>query len=239
MSSPNCKPIVIVTGPHKTLRFGWWATRLMLWMQGLKGHYVTAQRNVIPHHVKGVIIGGGDDIQPRHYGLTGDAGAKYDAARDALELNIIKQAIACNLPLLGICRGAQLINVALGGNLHQDLRPLRQLTPNRNSIFPIKDALLESSSKIKHIMGTDRIRVNSLHNQAINNIGHTLELAATDEDKFTQAVENPQQDFVIGIQWHPEYMPYSTHQRQLFKAFSNAVRRSENSLPLAHGKSTP
>ena len=238
MSSDSRKPIVVVTGPHKKLRFGWWATRLMLWMQGLEGHYVTAHRRVIPQHVKGVIIGGGDDIQPKHYGLTGDAGAKYDADRDELELKIIKQAIACNLPMLGICRGAQLMNVALGGNLHQDLRPLRELTPNRNSILPIKHALLEPSSKIKQIIGTDRIKVNSLHNQAINHIGNTLELAATDEDKFIQAVENPQQDFVIGVQWHPEYLPYSKHQRRLFNAFSKAVRRSEHSLILTDHEST-
>jgi putative glutamine amidotransferase len=236
MSSESTKPIVVVTGPHKKLRFGWWATRLMLWIQGLEGHYITPQRTVIPQNVKGVIIGGGDDIEPEHYGLTGDAGAKYDAARDALELRIIKQAIASKLPLLGICRGAQLMNVALGGNLHQDLRPLRKLTPNRNSIFPIKHALLEPSSKIAKIMGTDRVKVNSLHNQAINHTGDTLELAATDEDRFTQAVENPEEDFLIGVQWHPEYMPYSRHQRLLFNAFSKAVERSENTLILLDDK---
>lgn len=225
------KPLVVVTGPHKSLRFGWWATRFMLWMCGLRGHYVTPRRASIPDRVRGVIIGGGDDIQPRHYGLTGDAGAKYDAERDALELRIFKQAYDCGIPVLGICRGAQMINVALGGNLHQDIRPIRRKTPNRNSIFPIKKALLEPASKIFAIIGQASISVNSLHNQAVDSIAEPLQQCAADADKFVQAVEHCKHEFIIGVQWHPEYMPYARAQRKLFTSFSAAVRATSNTLP--------
>lgn len=202
----------------------------MLWRCGLRGHYVTPQRPELPDNVRGVIIGGGDDVNPDHYGLTGDAGARYDHQRDALELEIFACAFASELPIMGICRGAQLMNIALGGNLHQDLRPLREKTPNRNTIFPIKLARFEPSSRIGAIVGRDSIRVNSLHNQAVKDIAEPMRQAATDLDDFVQAIENPHREFMIGVQWHPEYMPYSANQRKLFSAFSTAVKSSNRIL---------
>ena len=139
-------PTIAVTGPDKRLRFGWWATRLILAMAGAKAVYITATSPELPMGVSGVIVGGGDDIEPEHYGLTGDAGAHYDPERDRLEMNVVKQALSCGVPLMGICRGAQLINVVLGGSLHTDIRPKRENTPNRNSVFPITfEALMEVS----------------------------------------------------------------------------------------------
>lgn len=224
------KPLVIVTGPHKTLRFGWWATRLMLWICGLRARYVTPTSPRYPAGVAGVVIGGGDDVQPEHYGLSGDAGARYDPERDALELEIFRIAYANQVPVLGICRGAQLMNIALGGNLHQDLRPLRKHTPNRNTIFRIKDAIIEPASRLAQVIGRNNLRVNSLHNQAIDEIAEPFRLAASDRDGFTQAIEHPQHSFMIGVQWHPEYLPYARHQRKLFAAFALAVKASQNTL---------
>lgn len=224
------KPVVIVTGPDRKLRFGWWATRYILWRHGLRAHYVTPGRPDYPAAVAGVVIGGGDDVQPEHYGATGDAGARYDPHRDALELEIFSAAYVSGIPVLGICRGAQLMNIALGGNLHQDLRPHRKQTPNRNSIFRIKDALLEPGSNLQRIVGSDSLRVNSLHNQAIRQIADPFRLAASDRDGFVQAVEHAGRDFVLGVQWHPEYLPYARHHRQLFGAFARAVRATGNCL---------
>jgi putative glutamine amidotransferase len=227
------KPLVIVTGPDKRLRFGWWAARFMLWMCGLKAHYVTPARPNYPASAVGVVIGGGDDIQPEHYGLTGDAGARYDPQRDRLELEIFQIAFANQVPILGICRGAQLMNIALGGSLHQDLRPLRKHTPNRNTIFKIKEAILEADSKLAQIVGRPSLWVNSLHNQAINEVAEPFRLAAKDRDGFTQAIENPRHRFMLGVQWHPEYLPYAGHHRKLFAAFADAVKSSDKSLQTA------
>jgi len=226
----SSQPLVVVTGPHKKLPFGWWATRLMLWLCGLKAHYMTPANADYPANVRGVVIGGGDDIDPEHYGAFGDAGAEYDSARDALEIHIFNQAFASGLPILGICRGSQLMNIARGGNLHQDLRPLRQKTPNKNSIFPIKDALLQPGSKILKIMNGNTIRVNSLHNQANKHVAEPFNAVAKDRDEFIQAIENPLHSFMIGVQWHPEYMPYSSNQRNLFAAFAQAVKASNKTL---------
>jgi putative glutamine amidotransferase len=224
------KPLVIVTGPDKTLRFGWWAARFMLWQYGLRAHYLTPRNPARPDAVAGIVIGGGDDVRPEHYGASGDAGSRYDPERDELELDIFRDAYASGIPVLGICRGSQLINIALGGDLHPDLRPHRRQTPNRNTIFKIKDALLEPSTRLQAIVGSDRLRVNSLHNQAINVIAEPLRLAASDRDGFVQAVEHREQDFVLGVQWHPEYLPYARHHRKLFAAFANAVRATGKTL---------
>lgn len=224
------KPLVIVTGPDKRLRFGWWATRFVLWTCGLRARYVTPNRPGYPQTAAGVVIGGGDDVQPEHYGLTGDAGAYYDPERDELELEIFGIAFENQVPILGICRGAQLMNIALGGSLHQDLRPLRKLTPNRNTIFRIKEALFEPDSKLAKIVGRRSLRVNSLHNQAIDEIAQPFRLAARDRDGFTQAIEHPQHRFMLGVQWHPEYLPYARHHRRLFAEFAKAVKSSDKSL---------
>jgi putative glutamine amidotransferase len=231
MTQANGKPLVIVTGPHKKLRFGWWATRFMLWRYGLKSYYVTPRRPHYPRGVAGVVIGGGDDVDPRHYGLAGDAGANYDPERDALEMEIFRAAFACQVPVLGICRGAQLMNIVRGGNLHQDLRPLRRNTPNRNTVFRIKEAILEPASKIAEIIGSLSLRVNSLHNQAVKEIGEPFRLAARDRDGFVQAIEHPRHDFMLGVQWHPEYLPYAKKHRRLFAAFATAVKVSGRTLP--------
>jgi putative glutamine amidotransferase len=204
----------------------------MLWTCGLRAHYVTPASPRYPPGVVGVVIGGGDDVQPKHYGLIGDAGAHYDPERDALELAIFRAAFAGQLPVLGICRGAQLMNIARGGNLNQDLRPLRKHTPNKNSIFRIKEAVIVPASKLLGILGASPLWVNSLHNQAIDEIAAPFRLAARDRDGFVQAIEHRGHAFMIGVQWHPEYLPYVKQHRKLFAAFARAVKSSSKTLPV-------
>lgn len=220
------KPLVIVTGPDRRFPFAWWATRLALQLVGLRAHRVTPSMCDIPHEARGVVIGGGTDIDPEHYGLSGDAGATYDPERDALEMAVVRDAFHSRVPILGICRGAQLINVVKGGNLHQDLRPLRKYTPNRNSVRAIKSVEVEDTSFLSRIFSTSPIAVNSLHNQAVDSVGKSLQAVAWDKDGFIQAVEGAGSQFVIGVQWHPEYLIYSSEQRRLFKAFAKAVKQS-------------
>ncbi len=223
-------PIVAVTGPDKKLKLGWWATRLVLKLVGLKACYVTPKYPAIPEGVRGVIIGGGDDIDPQHYGITGDAGAEYDAARDALEMSVVRCAIKEQVPLLGICRGAQLINVVMGGNLFGDIRPLRKITLNRNSAFPVKWADLVDNSLLQQRLGKSSVKINSLHNQAVQNLADPLSVTARDKDRFIQAFEGHQKQFIVGVQWHPEYLFYSSIHRRLFHWFAEAVFKSDQIL---------
>jgi len=200
-------------------------------LPGLDGRYVQPGRSELPDAVEGVIIGGGDDIEPEHYGLTGDAGATYDKERDDLEIDILRRALRSNIPIMGICRGSQLINVVLGGGLFQDIRPQRKMTPNKNSIFPIKVASVKSDSLLYKILGRTEVKINSLHNQAVDRIADGLKASAHDADGFVQAIEcDDNSRYIVGVQWHPEYMPYSFTQRKLFKQFAAAVVSSDNIL---------
>jgi putative glutamine amidotransferase len=183
-----------------------------------------------PAPVGGIVVGGGDNIEPSHYGAVGDGLADYDVERDHFEIDVLRRALSTSVPVLGICRGAQLINVVLGGTLHQDLRPLRRRTPNRNSAFPVKYAWLVPESRLAGWMGTHRARINSLHHQAVDRLGQSLVVAARDSDDFVQAVEAAGQRFLAGVQWHPEYLPYKRAQRALFESFSRAVRDSDASI---------
>lgn len=215
---------VVVTGPDRYFKPAWWATRLQLWRVGVKAVYLSPNSDLFPVGIHGVIIGGGSDIEPVHYGETVIAGTVYDSQRDKLELSIIKHALKTGLPMLGICRGAQLINVSKGGSLYADLRPLRTKTPNRSSIFTFKTANVVGESKLSGIVLEKHIRINSLHNQAVKTLGHSLVAVAHDNDDFVQAIEDPTRNFLLGVQWHPEYLLFSKVQKKLFSAFAKATQ---------------
>lgn len=204
----------------------------MLRRVGLRPVYLMPGRRMPSIPFRGIVIGGGDNIEPAHYGAVGDGLAEYDVERDRFEIDILKRSLDTSVPILGICRGAQLINVVLGGTLHQDLRPLRRRTPNRNSAFPVKDAWLAAGSRLAAAMRTRRARVNSLHHQAVDRVASRLTVAARDSDGFIQAVEDPDHRFLIGVQWHPEYLPYKRAQRALFGGFAESVRGCDASISL-------
>lgn len=217
------RPVIAVTGPRRIWKFAWWATRWRLWRLGARAFYLCPGQAQLPERLHGMIIGGGNDIDPTHYGATGAAGAIYDAERDSLELQMIALAEKWSLPVLGICRGAQLINVFKQGNLLNDLRPLRKKTPNRNSLFAVKYATIDKQSKLHAILQTSRVKVNSLHNQAVDQVGESLRAVAFDDDGFVQAIEGIGERYLVGVQWHPEYLPCRTPQTRLFASLKQAA----------------
>lgn len=223
--------LIGVTGPNSRLPLAWWATRLSLWLAGGHGIRLTPA-NMHRHkreRLQGLIIGGGDDIDAALYGAdTGRAPA--DPERDAFEIELIEHALNTNLPLLGICRGAQLINVVLGGSLHADIRPLRQHTSNRRTPLPRKTAVGCGAGRLERIMQQPRWRINSLHHQAVDRIGSGLAVVAEDLDGFVQAIEMTSNHYLLGVQWHPEYLPYLACQRRLFQ---NLVHAAVHSRPEA------
>jgi putative glutamine amidotransferase len=170
-----------------------------------------------------LIIGGGDDISPEHYNGEIDHRTKIDLERDQLEIEWIQKALARKIPLLGICRGAQLINVVLGGNLFQDIRPLRRHTYNRPGLLPTKQVRLLPDSQLAQICNKVDLRVNSLHHQAIQTTGADLQVVGWDLDDITQAVES-KKNRIIGLQWHPEYLIYLPSQFALFRWLVNCAR---------------
>jgi len=228
---PDPRPLIAVTGPHKRLRTAWWATRFQLSLHNVRTVYLTSRSSFPAEPIHGIVIGGGNDIEPEHFGENKHPERNYDPERDIFEMGMIRRAMEDNIPMLGICRGAQLINVVFGGSLHLDIRPQRRLTPNRNTTRPCKWVTLEPASQLHRTLGRHQLKVNSLHRQAIDQLGDGLTVVGLDADGFVQAIEG-NFGFLWGVQWHPEYLPYVKSQRQLFRAFADAARRRLHSMQL-------
>ncbi|WP_236993967.1 gamma-glutamyl-gamma-aminobutyrate hydrolase family protein [Methylomicrobium sp. RS1] len=206
-----------VTGNDRRWAPGWWCTALALRMAGAVPERISVQHAPSGEPLDALIIGGGNDISPEHYNGDINAKVRHDLARDLLEIEWIHQALKKRIPLLGICRGAQLINVVLGGNLYQDIRPLRVHTHNRPGLLPTKQVRLEADSRLAEICGKTTFRVNSLHHQAIKSIGAGLRIVGWDLDRIVQAVEACPNARILGVQWHPEYLLYLPSQFAIFK----------------------
>ena len=180
--------------------------------------------------VSGVMLTGGGDLDPRHYGQQPHpkAGAP-DRERDELDLAVARAALGRDLPILGICRGAQVLGVALGGQLLQDigsqLAGAQEHSASGKGGAPRHWVELAPASRLARIAGTGRIRVNSFHHQANHHLGPGVIRSAWSEDGVTEAIELEGDRFVVGVQWHPERMwRRSPRQRRLFAAFVEACR---------------
>ncbi|MFN2348776.1 MAG: gamma-glutamyl-gamma-aminobutyrate hydrolase family protein [Thioalkalivibrio sp.] len=147
-----------------------------------------------------------------------------DTDRDRLEQTLIREALDRDLPLLGICRGMQLINVVCGGSLHQGLEGFHEEHPQIRSVLPRKTVTLAPDSRLRETLGCERCPVNALHNQGVDRLGEGLRVVAREANGVTQAVEHTERRFAIGVQWHPEYLPQKRSQQALFRALVDAAR---------------
>ncbi|QGX40710.1 gamma-glutamyl-gamma-aminobutyrate hydrolase family protein [Permianibacter aggregans] len=211
------RPRVGVTGNGRRWAPSWWCTALALRLVGAIPERISVVHPPSGKKLDALIIGGGNDISPEHYKGQIDEKVKLDPERDRLEIEWIKKALDENKPLLGICRGAQLINVVLGGSLHQDIREIRKFTYNRPGLLPTKQVKLEKTSKLADICGTPSVRVNSLHHQAIKDAGRGIHIVGRDLDEIVQAFEADDQRLMFGVQWHPEYLLYLPSQLSIFR----------------------
>ena len=151
-----------------------------------------------------------------------------DKDRDQLEINMIDQAVKNNLPILGICRGAQLLNVYFKGSLYQDIGSFYYEKPNRQSIFPVKRIYIKPGSKLSGILNVEKIKVNALHHQAVKDPGDNVDVVAKESnDIVVQGIENTKQDFIIGVQWHPEYLIQNKRQRKIFKELVKSAKTTK------------
>ncbi len=211
------RPRIGVTGNGRRWAPAWWCTSLALRLAGSSPERISTRHAPSGKELDAMLIGGGNDISPEHYQGDMEAQVKLDHERDKLEIAWIKLTIEQGLPLMGICRGAQLINVVLGGNLHQDIRGMRRLTYNRPGLLPTKQVHVEADSTLATICGKTRLRVNSLHHQAVDQAADELRIVGRDLDELPQAVESRTQQRIIGVQWHPEYLFYLPAQFALFR----------------------
>lgn len=178
----------------------------------------------------GVLFLGGGDVDATIYGHTEPVNHEYgvDRAADDYCIDIIKSTIDRDAPMLCICRGSQLLNVALGGDLIPDIENYH---PHRGGsgdpMFKDEPVILEPGSKIHDILGRDRIAVRSGHHQAVNRVGDGLVVTARAEDGIVEGTELPSATWVVGVQWHPEDDDGSADDRRaLFGAFVEKAREA-------------
>lgn len=148
-----------------------------------------------------------------------------DKNRDRLEFYLTDEAVKKDLPILGICRGMQLINIYFKGNLYADIEPFYVEEINVSSIFPVKKVFIERKSKLYSIFKCHAIKVNALHHQAVREPGEGIKIVGWELNGLVQAIESTKHDFIIGVQWHPEYLPEKKRQRMLFAALIKKARK--------------
>ncbi len=141
--------------------------------------------------------------------------------RDELEVSLIREALQRNIPLLGVCRGMQLINVVLGGSLHQEVADVYEDVKNVRSVLPYKVVNVKKGSLLFQALGRTDPRVNAIHHQSINKVGRSLKVVAESDSGMVQAIESMENSFVLGVQWHPEYLIQYKSQRKIFSVLIN------------------
>lgn len=183
--------------------------------------------SIYMERLTGLLLSGGGDIAPPTGASEQDKYQGVDRARDIWESALLAAALQMNKPVLGICRGAQLINVALGGSLYADLPSDRPGPVEHQQTLPraraAHEVIIEPGTRLAGILNEERISVNSGHHQGLRELAPPLLRSAYAPDNLIEAVEHKDADFVIGIQWHPEGHPTAGHSRALFAAFIKAA----------------
>lgn len=179
----------------------------------------------------GLLLPGGGDIDPRHYDAERhEKTAGVDNVRDTCEIQLARWAMAVDMPTFGICRGIQLLNVALGGTLHQDVPSQlngdvyhnHPLTSPRNELaHPVQ---IMPDSLLADIIKQPVVQVNSLHHQGVNQLAESVRVVATAADGLVEAIELPDKKFALAVQWHPEDLLQVEVMQKLFDAFVEAAR---------------
>lgn len=178
----------------------------------------------------GLLLTGGVDVNPSLYGEEPipECGEIQDI-RDRLEYRLMDQALEANMPVLGICRGSQILNVYLGGSLYQDLGTQLKASFNHTMCPPYETpchrVTLEPGKPLRQLLGIDEIPVNSIHHQAIKRLAQSLEVMARSNDGVIEAVWMPGKRFVWGTQWHPEWIwRIDERQRSIVQRFVNECK---------------
>jgi len=218
------RPLIGVT----TSRRGGWRNylfhRLALYRVGAQAVRLVAGDAPPADRLDGLVIGGGDDIGAELYGGRVLPDVRIDPERDKLELQLLETALPQGLPVLGICRGSQMINIALGGSLHTDIYEVYVQAPRMRTVLPRKTVKIVEGSRLDRILRCNPCQVNALHHQSVDRLGRGLRVVAEDEAGVVQATEGTGAPFLLGVQWHPELLPFRASQQRIFAALVEAAR---------------
>lgn len=217
------RPLVGVTASVRGGRWMWLFNQLAVCRAGGRAVKLTADSARPAEELDALIIGGGDDIDARLYGHDLQVGVRIDPERDNLEMRCLEAAAKRGLPVLGICRGAQILNVFRGGTLHPDIYDVYIDAPRRRTPLPRKRVHIEPGTRLHSILGLPHCRVNSLHHQSVNRPGEGLRIAAKDEHGIVQGIDTESGQLIIGVQWHPEFLVFDRQQQNLYHAVIHAT----------------
>lgn len=190
----------------------------------LIGHMNPDDADAVLDTVDGLVITGGGDFDPATYGEPNTDSVRIDAMADARDLALARAARARQMPVLGICRGMQAINIAGGGSLRQENNGASEAHPTLAEVADERNAFrhvveFTEGCRLSEIYGVAERKVNSLHHQAIERLGRGLTAVGLTEDGSIEAIESADSEWpVIGVQWHPEMLPEAEEHR-LFAAF--------------------
>ncbi|MGL5411125.1 gamma-glutamyl-gamma-aminobutyrate hydrolase family protein [Cetobacterium sp.] len=192
----------------------------------------TGDIDIIKEQLKlldGLILSGGPDINPIYYGEDfKEKMGVISPERDDNEIKILNEFLKTEKPILGICRGHQLLNIYFGGTLYQDLSYFESETlKHRQDLYPeleVHNVFIEKNSILEKILG-EQIRTNSFHHQAIKNLGKGFKVIAKSSDGVIEAIEKTNHNFCLGIQWHPEMM-VARGNKEMIKIFKLLIEKS-------------
>jgi Predicted glutamine amidotransferases len=186
--------------------------------------------NAVYSRLDGILFSGGGDISLDFF--TGDPHSRIDDVdreRDSIELSFVRTAASDGKPFLGICRGCQVVNVALGGTLYThipDQLPgaLDHDYPGNKRTILVHKVKIEEGTRAAEIYGEPIIKVNSLHHQGLKDIAASLRIAGHSPDGLVEAIELPDHPFGLAVQWHPEWLTDQEPTRNLFRKFVEAAK---------------
>ncbi len=193
-----------------------------------------ATLRAIYERLDGVFLPGGADIDPSSYGEEKITGCgRTDPARDRTEIALARWAAEDGKPVLAVCRGEQILNVAAGGTLYQDLSAHREGSI-KHDYFPVEGGFtrefrshsvrVSSGTRLSELVGDENVEVNSMHHQGIKELAPTLVASAIAPDGVIEGVESASGHFMIGVQWHPENLvDLDPRMHRLFAGFSEAA----------------
>lgn len=174
----------------------------------------------------GILLSGGGDIDPLLYRQQRHpATHSINLKRDRLEFRLALLALDSDWPILGICRGHQMLNAALGGTLFQDI-PTDYTSDIRHQeadLYPAHSINIEISTKLHQILDQDSIQVNSRHHQAVQDLAPELRVTARSSDGLIEGIEHPGHRYFIGVQWHPENLQDHEEHKRIFESFIAAA----------------
>ncbi|WP_345970464.1 MULTISPECIES: gamma-glutamyl-gamma-aminobutyrate hydrolase family protein [Sulfurimonas] len=221
---------IAVTGGKRGSRLAWYFSRFLLGGHGAGGSFLHPATDYRDAAFDALLITGGSDIDPQTYGAQAHPAIEHtDPERDAMELYLLETAVRRGVPVMGICRGMQLLNLHFGGTLHPHIHDFDLDFSHPHTPLPLQTVTLEYGSRLHDIVGQGELRVNALHHQAVDRPGEGMRIVAHDRNRIVQAIEHTGSPFMLGLQWHPEFMPYSWHSRKIFAAFVHTARTMQTS----------